>query len=65
MMEKANGWRRLPSGNDGLFEDGVLVGVQYPEAELAQQLAELEAERRNERFWENRADYSGLPDWAV
>lgn len=52
-MELAQGYRDLPSGNVGFYRDGILESVLDPVAEEAMARAELEAELRNERFFED------------
>jgi hypothetical protein len=63
-MELAQGYRDLPSGNVGFYENGVLTSTLDPQAEYDDARAELEAERRNERYWEERGAEQGVPLWA-
>lgn len=48
------------SERDALTEDEIYDGYAQAEAE-----AEFRAERAAERYWEDRADYSGVPAWAL
>lgn len=45
---------------DALTEDETYAIYAEYEAE-----AEFRAERAAERYWEDRADYSGVPAWAL
>lgn len=68
-MEKANGWRVLPSGNVALFEDGRLVSVTVEDDQPDEAPPCPSCDAYHSFFtgcwFENTADYSGEPEWAL